>query len=558
MFDKLKGAVKDVKSGMDDPLAAAGEVAQKLSPKKITKRSGGSVSADASVTSGSANTGSEDDAEDGTSPDESIVKPVASGTSPAPTKGATPAPAPGTPPASGTPPATDEKAEGVKKNILGVLQNDEAGKKVQTGNPKNLETIAHGAAYRRNAQEIVDDLRAANGGTFEVTNDVRHVIGKALGEAGRSQDTSTLKESKLRNIIRESFYMKEADNDSMSDSKTPVPGDMVWWVDTKALTELFKTPEKLTGKIKYNKFKVEFVDLNKEDAPPKEELTEHIKSLFYEAEEVTSIDTSEDTPKDTPEDVEKPKDTSKPDKKSEKMFDAATGSAKVTYLEGPEKGKQVIVKLTDLEIDADLMTDLIKFGYYQADINNEKADTKYKKIIALSLYQIKHTGAKLEDIPPDELSALLVSEDVKAIIRGDFSKLEAHPDIKKIAVKAVTDIHNMEKTPNSKTLRIQKIEFDKAQKISIMKGILANKPLTKKFVLDSHKITKDFEKIPDSHVSKVNYGKGFNWFKIGGMVLGTMKYVLTGKFLKDIASKLQGAADSIQQLSGTKTQSNIK
>jgi hypothetical protein len=119
--------------------------------------------------------------------------------------------------------ANGGQEESIKNNVMNVLQNDEAGKKVAHGNPKNLETIANGAANRRNAQEIVDDLRKVNGGTFTVSDDIKHVIGKALGEVGRAQDTSGLTESTMW-LLKESYIiLSETDNSNAGNSGGGVP-----------------------------------------------------------------------------------------------------------------------------------------------------------------------------------------------------------------------------------------------------------------------------------------------------------------------------------------------
>jgi len=92
-------------------------------------------------------------------------------------------------------------------NISSVLNKDAGASKL---GEKNISVIAKGAAAGKTAEQIVKDLIKLNG-TFEVTNDAKHAIGKALGEVGRQQNTGALTESetlllkKSLDIINEYF-----------------------------------------------------------------------------------------------------------------------------------------------------------------------------------------------------------------------------------------------------------------------------------------------------------------------------------------------------------------
>jgi hypothetical protein len=78
------------------------------------------------------------------------------------------------------------------KNTLNTLASDSIGKTIDKN---SLKIIASGADSGKKAQQIVDDLRSANGGNYDVTDNIKHIIGKALGEVGKSEDTSLLKEA---------------------------------------------------------------------------------------------------------------------------------------------------------------------------------------------------------------------------------------------------------------------------------------------------------------------------------------------------------------------------
>jgi hypothetical protein len=571
-FDKMMGAAKDFKAGYDNPGEVAADLARKASPTKVTKHGGGVVASDTvSSIPQSAGTPSKPQQTQPAAPKAKKVtnpktKPDQSAAQENPTPSAEPAP------------KTDE----VKNKVLSTLQNDEGGKKLQQGNPKNLEVISSGAASGKKAEDILNDLRAANGGNFDVTDDVKHVIGKALGEVGREQDTSTLKESRLRSVVKESFFMAEAEgNDAMSNDKTPTPGDMVWFISTKLLEAKFKDINSLTEQIRYNKLKVKFVDLNAEEkksdgvAP----LKEHFKSLFYEkdmaateveaqpnAETQTNDTETQDQPNPDQEKQDqtdkKPNDADK-NKKPPKYFDAANGTAKIEYLEGSEKGKQIIVKLKDLEMTAELGIEIMQFGYYQSNVSGEKAIDVHKKDIAKIIYNAENNQPLDTKVDDAKLTTILAGEKLKSAMNNKVDKLKLSPEAKtKIAekVKSINELKDAN-AENAKTMHIQLVNFDNAQKRTICKNIVANKPLTKKFVIDSKKTTNLYADVPTTHVSRVNYAKGLNWFKVGGMTFGILDGILSGTFLTKtlgkLATKLQSMADTWKGLAGSKVSSNF-
>ena len=79
--------------------------------------------------------------------------------------------------------------------------------------------------------------------------------------------------------------------------------------------------------------------------------------------------------------------------------------------------------------------------------------------------------------------------------------------------------------------------------------------------MKSHKTTDKFADVPSNLVSRVNYAKGFSFWKGVGMTIGIVDGLLGGKFmtkiLGGIANKLQGMADTWGALSGTKSKSNF-
>jgi hypothetical protein len=89
----------------------------------------------------------------------------------------------------------DDKAN----KLSSILQQDPgAGKLSKEVN----DLIAKSAIEGKSAEEIRAEIKNKNS-NFKVTDDVRHAIGKALGEVGREEDTSKLKESiKFKNFYK--------------------------------------------------------------------------------------------------------------------------------------------------------------------------------------------------------------------------------------------------------------------------------------------------------------------------------------------------------------------
>jgi hypothetical protein len=576
IFDKLSGAASDFKSGFNDPMAAADSLAKKvLGNRVIKKQSGGTISSDASIGNAStidnevagvkntnaAPTNVQKAQEEPKDVPKSKKTPKAHNTNPKAKKTTK----------SNLQQTNSTQEDQIKNTVFGILKNDEAGKKIT--NIKNLETIAHGAANRKTAHEIVLDLKKDNNGTFEVTNDIRHLIGKALGEVGRQQDTSQLSENKkmLKQIVNESFYMKEEASDEMKDTKEPEPGDIVWYVDLDKLEKLFKDPKtNLQGKVRFNKFKVEFMDINKKDVMKSgEPLKEHVKNLFYEADEaqgnvagIKNPSNQEAPTNDNSQQInnEQPK-FKKTDKNDEKFFDKGAGTAKVIYVEGPEKGKEFVVKIKDLELSVDLMVQLMQFAYYQGDLNSEKAGGKYRKNIAKILYNLKNKKPINSEVPDDQLDIIMTQDVFKRVLKGDYSHadidIENNPEALKVVSKANKDLQNIElnKEPNAKTLHLQLLNFNDEQKKQICKSVANNKPLTKKYVLDNKVATNTYDNVPSDQVTRVNYAKGMNWFKVGGMIVGTLDRLVTGKLLSTMLNGLSdwlgSTAKRIGDMAGT-------
>jgi hypothetical protein len=215
-------------------------------------------------------------------------------------------------------------------------------------------------------------------------------------------------------------------------------------------------------------------------------------------------------------------------------------------------------------LSRDLIIELAQFGFYQADFNGQKADTKYKNKLAELVYNVQKKQPLDTKVSPNNLKEILTSNDFNALQNGNYDKFEINknPEAKKKAAEFVGTLQGFKasKQSNSKMVRVQKINFNNADKVAIVTGVTSNKPLTKDSVIKKYKskITDEFKNIEYDRLSKVNYAKGFNWWKALGMTLAVLNNLAHGKILKDFSKALQSYADSIHELSGGHKVSNIK
>lgn len=574
VFDKIKTAYKDVKAGYQDPSAVASDIAKQLSPADTIKNGGGKISATTSQDGVSQDDSTEDDAEDTPTPPvantpkaKAPKAPKVKKVKPTAPVAPTPTPAASTPPVSPptadptpTAPVTvDPQKEAKKQQLSATLKQDPVGQKLAQ---KDLDSISQGVTDGKKAQDIVNDLRTAYGGNYTVTDDIKHIIGKAIGEANPGQpveDTSKLTES-TKKLIYESFFMAEAENpDVMSNNKEAAPNDLVMYYDAKDLPKLLKDPAKTKDKVKYNKLKVEIVSNDATDSTPEvqpaEVLKEHIASLFYEEDPVvadTASEPSTDAPVETPEEPQQPK---QPEVKTENV---PGDSVKIKFLEGKETGKMMVVKIKDLELSKDLIVEFVKIGFYVGDLNAQKADQVFKNKLAEVSYNAKNKKPITTKVDPAQLKGILISPEFKALLKGDFDQFEGNQEAIKAATDLVSKINetNQSKQQNVKTVHIQKINLDNADKIAIANSVTHNKPITKAYATSSWKgkiqdpkNAASFDNIPAGLVSKVNYAKSFEWFKAAGAVLGT---------IAGIANGISKFAGFMKNNAGSQTSSNIK
>jgi hypothetical protein len=368
--------------------------------------------------------------------------------------------------------------------------------------------------------------------------------------------------SKIKKVVSESFYMKEAeDSETMSTSKDATPGDMVWYVDTETLLNKLKKPEQLEGKIKIDKYHVKFVDMNAPKDNNIKELKEHISSLFYEAAEDLNAPTSTpDSTSEDPKQIEDPKppiDT-KDNKLPPKYIDEKNGTAKVVYTDGPEKGKEVVVKLVDLILDRATITECIQFGYYQADRNVEKATTIYENKIAQICSNLKsgsplNTKVNADAIQKEKTDVMYTKVMGNTALRKALEEKASSPQFEE-AIKEIVDIKAQiedtkeAKSSGTKMMHIQLVNFDGNTKAKIIDNSINNKPLTKAFVISKGKPQNKFKDVESKLVSKVNYAKGFAWLKAVGASFKVVDGILSGRFVKNI---LGGLNDYLQQAGDT-------
>ena len=232
----------------------------------------------------------------------------------------------------------------------------------------------------------------------------------------------------------------------------------------------------------------------------------------------------------------------------------------------------MIVKLKDLTLDNDIIVKVIKFGYYQADENVEKATAIFDDKIAGYCYNLENKKPIEDKVDPKNArrskanplyKGVTSNAPLANVLKKDYGtdpNFEKYVDLFQTQKEKKEDAQEA-KSGNSKMLHIQKVKFDDATKKKIINDAANNKPLTKDAVLKSHAVLDEFEDVNAKLVTRVNYAKGFSFWKGLGMTFAVIDGLLSGKFftkiLGGLASKLQGMADTWGELSGTKSKSNF-
>jgi hypothetical protein len=206
---------------------------------------------------------------------------------------------------------------------------------------------------------------------------------------------------------------------------------------------------------------------------------------------------------------------------------------------------------------------VILFGYLIGDIITDKQNTVYKNHIARFLFNAVNKKDLDEKVGEKEIESIKKDPEFENVVNDKSQKFKNIPIEGDLRQKVDNYRSKLKEAKLTDTVnaQVQLLKIDDKTKITIMNNVLNNKPFTKEFVEKNKSATKDTISVPKEHLTRVNYPKGFDWFKATAIALGIFNNLVNGKamsfILNGISGWLNNAANTWGDLAGSKVAGNL-